>query len=194
MDETANSNVNVDGKDIELLFIASIETLKRQNKKCGKDEVLALVKDSLEEAKTMGVFGKYLALSQASNSIKCNIISNRTYLSIPKHSSIPKSCTQNTSSIKNDFEDLKSIFIETLNIQTELLIKQKKDLFFTETNLFKKELLTSPKHNTKSHSYETSNNIDRIISLLQESNRISTGTTKIQRSNYKFSHRKSSQK
>ena len=39
-------------KEIEFLIIASIETLKRQNKKCGKDEVFALVKDSLEEAIT----------------------------------------------------------------------------------------------------------------------------------------------
>ena len=35
-------------------------------------------------------------------------------------------------------------------------------------NLFKNELLTSLKHNNKSHSHETSNNTDRIISLLQD--------------------------
>ena len=35
-------------------------------------------------------------------------------------------------------------------------------------NLFKNELLTSLKHNTKSHSQEPSNNTDRIISLLQD--------------------------
>ena len=52
MDETTNSHVNIDDKEIEFLIIASIETLKRQNKKCGKDEVFALVKDSLEEAIT----------------------------------------------------------------------------------------------------------------------------------------------
>ena len=52
VDETTNSHVNIYDKEIELLIIASIETLKRQNKKCGKDEVFALVKDSLEEAIT----------------------------------------------------------------------------------------------------------------------------------------------
>ena len=61
----------------------------------------------------MESFEKSLALLQASNSIQCNIISNRTCLSIPKHSSIPKVCTENTSSIKNDFEDFKSNFIDT---------------------------------------------------------------------------------
>ena len=40
VDETTNFNVNIDDKEIELLIIASIETLKRQNKKCGKDEIL----------------------------------------------------------------------------------------------------------------------------------------------------------
>ena len=78
----------------------------------------------------MESFEKSLALLQANNSIKCNIASNRTCLSIPKHSSIPKVCTQNTSSIKNDFEDLKSNFNETLNVQTELFMNQQKKKSF----------------------------------------------------------------
>ena len=45
MDETTNSHVNIDDKEIELLIIASIETLKRLNKKCGKNEVFPQVKD-----------------------------------------------------------------------------------------------------------------------------------------------------
>ena len=113
VDETTNSNVNIDNKEIELFLIASIETLKRQNKKCGKDEVFTLVKDSFQEAITLESFEKSLALLQASNSIKRNIISNRTCLSSPKHSSVPRVCTQNNNSIKNDFEDFKSNFIET---------------------------------------------------------------------------------
>ena len=116
VDETTNPNVNIDDKEIELLIITSIETFIRQNKKRGKEDVFALVKDYLEEAIAMESFEKYLALLQASNSIKCNVISNRTCLSIPKHSSIPKVCTQNTISIKNDSEDFKSNFIETLNV------------------------------------------------------------------------------
>ena len=45
MDETTNSHVNIDDKEIELLIIASIETLKSQNKKCGKNGVFPQVKD-----------------------------------------------------------------------------------------------------------------------------------------------------
>ena len=53
VDETTNSHVNIDNKEIGLLLIASIETLKRQNKNDGfcEDEVFALVKNCLEEAK-----------------------------------------------------------------------------------------------------------------------------------------------
>ena len=135
VDETTNSHVNIDDKEIELLIIASVETLKRQNKKCGKNEIFTLVKDFLEEAIIMKSFEKSLALLQANKSIKCNIISNCTCLSIPKHSSISQNYTQNTSSIKNDFEDFKSNFIETLNVQTEIFMNLQKELFFTEMNL-----------------------------------------------------------
>ena len=77
------------------------------------------------------------SVSFTSFSRKCNIISNRTCLSILKHSSIPKVYTQNASSLKNDFEDFRSNFIETLKVQTELFMNQQKELLFTEMNLFK---------------------------------------------------------
>ena len=80
VDETTNSHVNIDDKEIELLIIASIETLKRQHKKYGKDEVFVLVKDCLEEAITMESFERSLALLQASNSIECNIIYNSMFV------------------------------------------------------------------------------------------------------------------
>ena len=74
----------------------------------------------------MESFEKSLELLQASHSIKCNTISNRTCLSNPKHITIPKVSTQNTSSIKNDFEGFQSNFIETLNVQTEIFMNQHK--------------------------------------------------------------------
>ena len=78
----------------------------------------------------MESFEKSLEPLQASHSIKCNIISNRTCLSIPKHSSIPKISTQNISGIKNGFKNFKSNFIEKLSVQTELFMNQQKELFF----------------------------------------------------------------
>ena len=98
------------------LIIVSIKTIKRQNKKYLKDEVFELVNDALEEAITMESIEKSSELLQASHSMKCNIISNRACLSSSKHSSFPKVRAQNTSSVKNDFEDFKSNFMETLNV------------------------------------------------------------------------------
>ena len=88
-----------------------------------KSEDFALVKDSLEEAIIMESFQKSLALLQASNSKKCNIISNRKCLSIPKNSSI-------SISIKNDFEDFKSNFIETLKRTNRTLYEPAKRIIF----------------------------------------------------------------
>ena len=69
-DETTNSHVNIGDKEIELLIIASVEALKCQNKKCGEDEVFALVKDSLEETITIKSFEKSLSSLQANRSLK----------------------------------------------------------------------------------------------------------------------------
>ena len=47
MDETNNHFVN--DKDLKILVIASIQTLKRGNKKCEREEVFKLVNDSLNK-------------------------------------------------------------------------------------------------------------------------------------------------
>ena len=39
----------IDDKEIEVIIMAFIETLKRQKSKCDKDEVFKLVKDKIEE-------------------------------------------------------------------------------------------------------------------------------------------------
>ena len=76
-------------------------------------------------------FKKYFELLPASNSIKCNIIYNRTCLPIPKHSSIPKVSTQNTSSI-NVFLKISKVSNNTdrimslLQDQIEFLQEQRK--------------------------------------------------------------------
>ena len=167
MDKTTNSHVNIDNKEIELLIIVSIETLKRQKKKCGKNEAFGLVKDSLEQAITMESFEKSLELLKASHSIKCNI-----------NVTIPKVSPKNASSTKANFEDFKSNFIETLNAQAEYFMNQQKELFFTEINLFKDKLIALLKYSTTSHSRKPSNKSDRIFSLLQDF-RISAAKTKI---------------
>ena len=53
-DETNNHFVN--DKGLEILIIASIQNLKRGNKKCGREEVYRLVNDSLNKNITREAF------------------------------------------------------------------------------------------------------------------------------------------
>ena len=125
VDEATNSHINIGDKEKELLIIALIETLKCQ-KKVRQRRGFSVGQWLYRGSHNSGKFWKILAILRASHSIKCNIISNLTCLSIPKYSSIPKVSIQRTSSIKSDFEDFKTNFIETLNVETELFIKQQK--------------------------------------------------------------------
>ena len=45
-EDCLNSDLS-DGKALETLIIASVRTLKRGNKKCGRDEVSRMVNDTL---------------------------------------------------------------------------------------------------------------------------------------------------
>ena len=60
-----------------------IETLKSGNKKCGKDEVLRLFRDSVDDV-TKETFDKLLDLLIQSQSVRQNIIGNQECLSLPK--------------------------------------------------------------------------------------------------------------
>ena len=74
------------GKALETLIIASVRTLKRGNKKCGREEVSKLVNDTLCNEICKDLFDKTLDSSFEKQFIKCNIISNRESLSLPKDS------------------------------------------------------------------------------------------------------------
>ena len=53
-----------------MLIMASIQTLKQGNEKCGKDEVFELVKDSLDEEIARETFEELLESLIKSQSIK----------------------------------------------------------------------------------------------------------------------------
>ena len=50
----------IDGRDLETLIVASIESLKHNNKKCVKEEVLHLVQESVDSEVTKEHFEKLL--------------------------------------------------------------------------------------------------------------------------------------
>ena len=66
-----------------MLIIASIQTLKRGTKKCGKDEVFRLFRDSVDDV-TTETFDKLLELLIQNQSVRLNIVGDREYLSLPK--------------------------------------------------------------------------------------------------------------
>ena len=77
------STPTVQDIELEMLIIASIQTLKRGNKKCGKDEVFRLFRDSVDDA-SKETFNKILGLLIQNQSIRLNIVGNRECLSLPK--------------------------------------------------------------------------------------------------------------
>ena len=77
----------VENDEVELLIIASIQTLKRKNKRCVRDEVFELVKDSTDDdTVTKETFDKLLNQLINNNSVKLNTVGNRECLSLPTKS------------------------------------------------------------------------------------------------------------
>ena len=67
------STPTVEDRQLEILIIASIQTLKRGNRKWGKDEVLKLFRDSVDDV-TKETFNKALELLIQNQSVKLNIM------------------------------------------------------------------------------------------------------------------------
>ena len=127
----------IDDKEIEVLIIASNDTLKRQKNEYGKDEVSKLVKDAIEENITRDIFDKTLDSLIESGSVKCSFISNRTCLSLREHNAIEN------SNLQGNFNNFKEDLIEDFD--------KLKNAFFAEVKSFKdkdqihlKRLLTPP--------------------------------------------------
>ena len=135
----------VERKDLETLTVASIQTLKRSNKKCGKEEVFRLVQESVGSEVTKEIFEEWLDALVESHSVKIKHLGTRTCLFLPK-------LNQDSNSKENSDETLASN--DTLAIgENEELIKFKnsiteefdalKSSFFAEVNLFKNKHLNS---------------------------------------------------
>ena len=86
----------IDRKALETLIIASVRTLKWGNKKCGGEEVSELVKDILRNKICKYFFNETLDSLSEKQFIKCNIISSRECLSIPKDSELHHRSIQST--------------------------------------------------------------------------------------------------
>ena len=126
----------VNDRELEMLTIAPIQTLKRGNKKYEKDEVFRLFRNSVNDV-TRKIFDKILELLFQNQSVRVNIVGNRECLSLPK---------ENQKLIETDENQEKPVLIEDIgNLRLKILeeFRNMKSLFLTEVKSFKNEFLQS---------------------------------------------------
>ena len=75
----------VDEKELGILILTTIATLKRKNKKWGPKEVFKLVKDSIETGLTRENFNECLGHLISNKSLNQSTINSRECLSLPKN-------------------------------------------------------------------------------------------------------------
>ena len=148
---------------MKTLIVASIETLKRKNKKCGKEEVFHLVQESVESEVTKEIFEGRLDALVESYSVKIKLLGTRTCLSLPKSN-------QDSNSKDSIDETLASNDILALSENEELIkftnsiideFNALKSSFFAEVNSFKNKYLNSYPNDV------SINNSERLIKQLQ---------------------------
>ena len=162
MDTSLDMSLDIiDSTKLETLIIATIQTLKRNNKKCGNDEVFDLVSESLENQVERKIFDKELELLIKDQKVKSSSYANRTCLSIPKETEINNTKKDH---FKSDFDNLKN----TLLTEFENL----KSSFFQEVRSFKNQLLEEQEGNffrlRSSHDDNMPLILERLITQLQD--------------------------
>ena len=113
----------IENDEVELLIIASIQTLKRKKKRCGRDEVFELVKDSTDDdTVTKKTFNKLLNRLINSNSVKLNTIGNRECLSLPTKSNKrnQQKHIENHFNVENSFKNLKSFITDEFELSSKM--------------------------------------------------------------------------
>ena len=157
MDTT--SSYPVDNTELQTLILASIQTLKRNNKKCGTEEVFQLVLESLDSDIDKESFDKILEFLIKNQKVKTSCYANKTCLSIPKEDQIKNIHTTDKDNLKEDFNNFKNLMINEF--------ESMKYSFFKEVNSFKKQLLeTSEIDPTRIQSQTDNINITSILERL----------------------------
>ena len=153
----------IENDEVELLIIASIQTLKRKNKRCGRDEVFELVKDSTDDdTVTKETFDKLLNQLINNNSVKLNTVGNRECLSLPTKSNKKnqQSHIEDPLNVENCFTNLKSVITDEF--------ESLKKYFLQEVITFKNKLLqTSLAKTPDNHSERLIGHLESQILFLQ---------------------------
>ena len=115
MDDVIAPTIKKWWSNVELLIITSIQTLKRKNKRCGRDEVFELVKDSIDgDTVTKETSDKLLNQLINCNLVKLNTIGNQECLSLPTESNKRNQQNQleNHFNVENCFKNLKCLITD----------------------------------------------------------------------------------
>ena len=140
------STPTVEDRELEILIIAFIQALKRGNKKCGKDEVFRLFRDSVDDMieETFEKLWELLIQNQSvkpwrydylftTSMVKLNIIGNWECLSLPK---------ENQKLRENDEKQGKTVLVEDIGkLRLQILeeFRNMKSSFLAEVKSFKNE-------------------------------------------------------
>ena len=161
-----DNNDRINKTKLQTLIVASIHTLKRNNKKCGNEEVFEIVLESLENDIDRNLFDETLEELVQNQKVKTSCYANRTCLSIPKEHPINNANTTVNDTLKNDFDNFKNLMTCEFNSM--------KSSFFKEVNSFKNQLLNTSEstlglqNQNESNNSTTLNILERLISHLED--------------------------
>ena len=137
-------------------FVASVETLKRNNKNSGKEEVLHLVQKSVDSGVTKEHFEELLDKLSKCHSVQIKLVETRTCL--PKGAQYSKSHKEFNESLRLSVNEELSKFKVSLIEEFNAL----KSSFLAEVDSFKKRHLISCGNDVSAE------NSERLIKQLQK--------------------------
>ena len=156
--DTSSSYI-IENIELQTLILASIQTWKQNNKKCGTEEVFKLALESLDSNIDKESFDNFFEFLIENQKVKTSCYANKTCLSISKEDQIKNIHTTDKDNLKEDFNNFKNLMINEF--------ESMKYSFFKEVNSFKNQLLeTSEIDPTRIQSQIDNINVRSILERL----------------------------
>ena len=157
-----SSSYTVDNTELKTLILASIQTLKRNNKNCRTEEVFQLVLESVESDIDKESLDKILGLIR-NQKVETSCYANKTCLSTQRRSN--KKHTTDKDNLKEHFNNFENLMINEFELM--------KYSFFKEVNSFKSQLLETSEIDptriqSQTDNVTTSSILERLIVQLQD--------------------------
>ena len=103
MDESCHNFTDTASAKLETLLVVSINTLKRDTRKCGTDEVLQIMSEYIDNKINRKFFERILETLTQKQKGKANCFENRTCVSVTKEDHPNKTKTNVKDNLKEDF-------------------------------------------------------------------------------------------